>query len=357
MHPWQRIACVTVTVLLVTALLWWWLAAEPPLVESSRQGRDPGGAHRAPSDPVVQTPHALDGLELMPEVTPRGAERTALERLERGLPPVPPVRASLRKFVRDVPDEELVARIGDVGQAVGEGTGGVMPNWSNVAWLAMSMRQNLGVLEVIQRGRKRPGAIVPLVQAKLRESVDEWPGARDAYKEIVETDGPQGLLYSHDEGETTGNGAYRRVLELQYAVPASLFVLVNIDDAGARDAIRRVATAGIMKGIKPGQSRGPRNVRRQLNKEMTIFAAAVVEPSKYSRDRFAVEVEVHSPDATTSSADPVNYAARLDTSAEPRMRLWAPNYVALSELSEMEKGTLIIRIAGGGDWPDVLTSE
>ena len=258
------------------------------------------------------------------------ASQVILQRLEANLPPRPPLRSALQDLLRDKTTPELVGMLGHPLFIIGEGSG-IPLSLHDIEYLTYSMANNLVVLELVERGRKSPGQVSDLIMHEFVNDVEEWDASvEDRYQKILrgELSSAKGFLMSFD-GEVQGDDEELRRWEIGYRIPASLFILANVESAETENAAVLLLSACSRHTFTKKYS--------PMDEDMAYFAIA----SARSRERlwgesgFVVSTEVSRSNAVMSSSDPANHV--VDGSIEPMLDLILPEPRTLKALSLLER--------------------
>jgi hypothetical protein len=273
--------------------------------------------------------------------------------LEKGLALEPNPRKVAKKFVRDLSVEEL---IGELGHAWTSSTPfcGIARNETSIAWLRYSLMSNLRVKRVILEGRKNPERVGSLVCTDLMRRTNQWQDTVQAYEDAYHEKGSLRYLVG-DNGKKVASGAFEKYCQDKYAIPADIFILMNIDYSKGLDTLvdfadwmfsvpkRMVQTPDGPYTYWQLDTRGPyggKPVRKRLNGDMVFYAVAMylqnnADP-KYQSAREALEKVLKgkpactedttdTPEALWPADDALIMAAGVDNSAEPKMTLLLPN--------------------------------
>ncbi|HUT31109.1 MAG TPA: hypothetical protein VMX13_15045 [Sedimentisphaerales bacterium] len=353
----QRRTTVLVVGLIVVAvsvyLLWPTPPAPTPTPEPPENTASPAHAPvEAANAPLSLEPVA--GLTRTGELDlpPEDRVRLVDELIEARLPIEPPDRKVVKQRIKDKSVEQLVERIGD--QWAIPHTGGIAPDKTNIVWLAHTFEGNLLVKRLILEGRKDPERVGAMVSADMIKRMSEWFDTCKAYEKEYADRGSAGAAFGHD-GTTVGSSAFIKRREDGYAIPAEVFVLMNIDYSKGLDALAeltyRIAKCGIKQEVGPdGKIRTYRDFLwtrlqpgEQFSNDIVYFAAAaLIERStdqKHERLRAQLqrwltdqppiytEIVTDSPEALWPQGGiPFTDYAGIDTSSEPRMTLRMPNF-------------------------------
>jgi hypothetical protein len=321
--------------------------AEPPENTVSRVDAAVPAANAPPSlEPVAGL---TDTGEL--DFPPEDRVRLVHELMEAGLPIEPPYRSVVKQRIKDKSVEQLVKRIGD---QLAIPISSIAPDRTNIVWLAHTFKGNLLVKQLILEGRKDPERVGAMVSADMIKRMSEWFDTCQAHEKEYAERGSAGAAFGHD-GTTVGSSAFIKKLEDGYAIPAEVFVLMNIDYSKGLDTLAelayRIRKCGLKQEVGPdGKIRTYRDFlwtrlqpAEQFSNDIVYFAAAaLIERStdqKHERLRAQLqrwltdqppiytEIVTDSPEALWPQGGiPFTDYAGIDTSSEPRMTLRMPNF-------------------------------
>jgi hypothetical protein len=272
-----------------------------------------------------------------------------IHRLEQGLP----IETNSRRAVKeqlakeDVPT--LVRNTGGIWGALEAAPGGIYPNYESVAWLSHALPSNLRVKQIIQEARRDPNRVGKLVVDDLLARTSQWKETRHQYKEEVARGG--GGFVMDEKGLPTGSTIGRKYSEDQYAMPAHVFILANIDYPDASTAVSAFAKQALgppSNGFQTLKSTG----FDRVNLDLLVFYAAVklsdekvpenTEVANWLTSTFGkklpfYESMVDAPQALWGDSNPLVIAGQIDISKEPRMKLILPDVKAIEELPQHRK--------------------
>jgi len=341
----------TLILVVVSVYLFWpHRAAHTPIAEPTQNSISPLHATvAAPNDPQSLVPSEV--LTYIGELELPQDDRVRLvdELLEAGLPIQPTFRSTVKQQIKDKPVEQMVKEIGDQWAIP---SCGIAPEAANIAWLLQTFEGNLRVKQLIQEGRKDPERVGSMVSTDMLSRMTQWYDTCQAKQREYYERGSSGAVFGHD-GTKGGSPAFIKWLEDGYAIPAEVFVLMNIDYSKALDTLAelvyRIAKCGVKRYVGPDgkiwehEELGRTHFapRQQFNNDIVYYAAAALlqhnNDGKYASlrahlekqlaDKPAyVEIVTDSPDALWPEGGiPFTEYAGIDTSSEPRMNLRMPN--------------------------------
>jgi hypothetical protein len=312
---------------------------------------------------TAQTPNDPQSIDLIEVVAVADVETNEMplddrsafveQLLEKGLPLKPNVRRVEQQSIEDKSAEQLIEEFGHLWTS-SAGPPNISRNETSIVWLNNSLLANLRVKKLILEGRKNPEWVGSLLSQDLMRRTRQWGDTVEAYEKAYREKGSLGLAVSND-GEEMGSSAFKKYLQDKYAIPAEMFILMNINYEKALEAFAEYADWRysvpkkiVMTPEGPRthwtlQRRGPygsKPIRDRLNNDMLLYATATLLQNntdpKYQKvrerlgeilkDRPICTQEItDTPEALWPEGHPLLVATEMNTPSEDKMNILVPN--------------------------------
>ncbi len=350
-------AVVFLLLVLIVCVFWFGrstVPASPQTVLDSNFAVEEAEAPNEPEHPPLAE-EVIENVPIAGDVPMPTDDRNRFveQLLDKGLPIQPNLRKVAKQHIKDKALKELIEGLGEPWTSSTPCIG-VARDDTSILWLTYSFESNLRVKKIILEARKNPELVGPVICEDLLKRARNWPDTAEAYLGKHHKKGGDGYVVSQD-GKTMGNQAFAKYCQDQYAIPADLFILSNIDYEKGLEALVDFAYWKYTVGMKfemtadgplghyqvdPKGRHAGRPARSQLNDDMLFYAVAMylennTDP-KYQETRDALQkildgrdafkkVTTDAPDALWPHHHPVLASAGVDTAAEPKMTLWLAN--------------------------------